>query len=100
MALILFGTLTATALLVVRQQRLQAVYEMTRALDRAAKDDRALWGVRVLLARGTSPERVRDMAVALGPLRPIPVAIDRGTAMADASAGRSGRSRLRESERR
>jgi len=88
MALILVGALTAIALLVVRQQRLQAVYEMTRALDRAARDDRDLWGVRVLIARGTSPERVRDLALALGPLRPIPVAIDRATALAHIDRGR------------
>lgn len=100
MALILIGALTATALLVVRQQRLQAVHEMTRALDRAARDDRDLWGVRVLIARGTSPERVRELAVALGPMRPIPLAIDRATAVAQADLGRAARAAIRESERR
>lgn len=72
MALILCGALTAAALLVVRQQRLQAVYEMTRALDRAAEDDRALWKLRLEISKQITPSRVREMADSLGPLRPIP----------------------------
>lgn len=72
MMLIVIGALTAAALLVMRQQRLQAVYEMTRALDRAAEDDRGLWKLRTDIARSITPQRVRRMAEALGPLRPIP----------------------------
>lgn len=65
-------SITAGALLVVRQQRLQAVYEMTKALNRAAEDDRALWRMRTEIARRATPEAVRLLAESLGPLKPIP----------------------------
>ncbi len=71
--LVLVGGLTAAALLVVRQQRIQAVYDMTRALDRAAENDRKLWRLRIEIARQITPTRVRRMAENLGPLRPIPL---------------------------
>ena len=73
--LIVSGGLTAAALLVVRQQRLQAVYEMTRALDRAAENDQKLWKLRVEIARQITPERVERMAEGLGDLHPIPLEI-------------------------
>ncbi len=73
--LIVAGGLTAAALLVVRQERLQAVFEMTRALDRAAANDQRLWKLRVEIARQITPERVRRMAEELGDLQPIPLEI-------------------------
>lgn len=73
--LILTGGLTAAALLVVRQQRLQAVYEMTRALDRAAEHDRKLWKLRIEIARQITPDRVERMAANLGGLHPIPLEV-------------------------
>ena len=101
MLLVLSGGLIAAALLVVRQQRLQAVYQMTRALDRAAADDRRLWVVRTEIASRTTPERVSVLARALGPTRAIPqeICLDppMGTAVASvpveplASPGRSRR---------
>lgn len=72
MLLVVSGGLIAAGLLVVRQQRLQAVYQMTRALDRSAADDRRLWVVRSDIAARTTPERVAVMAKALGPTRAIP----------------------------
>ena len=73
--LIVTGGLTAAVLLVVRQQRLQAVYEMTRALDRAAENDQRLWKLRVEIARQITPDRVERMAEGLGDLHPIPLEI-------------------------
>jgi hypothetical protein len=71
MLLIASGAAVAVGLLVVRQQRLQAVYEMTRALERAAEDDRSLWIVRAEIARAIRPEEVAAMASRLGPMAPI-----------------------------
>jgi hypothetical protein len=70
--LIVCGAGVATGVLAVRQQRFHAVHEMTRALERAAEHDRALWRVRAEIARGTRPDNVRRMASALGPFTPMP----------------------------
>jgi len=70
--LILATALTAAGLLVVRQQRLHAVYEMTRAIDRAAQDERATWRLRAEISRRLSPRDLRRMAEILGPLQPVP----------------------------
>ncbi len=89
--LVLATGLTAAALLVVRQERLQAVYEMTRALDRAAENDRRLWTLRIEIARRITPNQVRRMAESLGPLRPIPLELRLpGAGMAAPSTGREG----------
>ncbi|HVZ93613.1 MAG TPA: hypothetical protein VG797_03800 [Phycisphaerales bacterium] len=70
-ALILMLGLTASGMLVIRQQRLQAVSEMTSSTERAANFDRALWRVRVKISRAITPAKVRQMAAALGPMKPI-----------------------------
>lgn len=72
MFLILCGTLLSASVLVLRQQRLQAISDMTKALARAAVHDRTLWHVRTEIAEGISPEHVMEMASAVGPLRTIP----------------------------
>lgn len=72
MLLIAAGSAVAVGLLVVRQQRLQAVYEATRSMERAAEDDRALWQLRAQIAREIQPERVMQIASSLGPMAPIP----------------------------
>lgn len=71
--LILVMALTAASLLVVRQQRLQAVREMADAAERAATFDRTLWRVRVDIARRVTPTEVAEMARTMGPMQPIPV---------------------------
>lgn len=71
--LILVMALTAASLLVVRQQRLQAVREMADAAERAANFDRTLWRVRVEIAEAVTPEDVTAMAKALGPMHHIPL---------------------------
>ncbi|HBS29183.1 MAG TPA: hypothetical protein DEB06_06960 [Phycisphaerales bacterium] len=76
--LILATALTAAGLLVVRQQRLQAVYEMTRAIDRAAQDERATWRLRADIARRITPDSLREMAKEVGPLQPIPLEVSPG----------------------
>jgi len=72
MILIACGSAVSAGLLVVRQQRLQAVYEMSRSLERAAEHDRTIWRVRAEIATSVTPERVRVMAEKLGPMAPIP----------------------------
>lgn len=72
MILIVSGAAVSVGLLVVRQQRLQAVYEMTRALERGSINDRDLWTLRAQIAESIRPEHVTKMAAALGPMNPIP----------------------------
>ena len=48
-------TLTAASMLTVRQQRLDAVYDMARSLERAAAHDRQLQEVRIDIARRVTP---------------------------------------------
>lgn len=64
--------LVSCGLLVVRQQRLQTVYDMTKALQRSVQVERTLWTLRSQIGRETRPEAVRALADSLGPLRPIP----------------------------
>lgn len=72
MILIASGATVSVGLLVVRQQRLQAVYEMTRSLERGAINDRDLWMLRAQIAEAIRPEHVTRMASSLGPMLPIP----------------------------
>ncbi|MFG0293586.1 MAG: hypothetical protein ACIAQF_13035 [Phycisphaerales bacterium JB065] len=69
---ILTVTLTAASLLTVRQQRLDAVYDMRRSLESAAALDRQLQEVRIDIARRVTPDSVTQLASAMGPMRPIP----------------------------
>ncbi|MDX2115488.1 MAG: hypothetical protein SFZ24_07690 [Planctomycetota bacterium] len=87
MLLILAGTTMSVGLLVVRQQRLQAVHDMTRALERAAEHDRTLWAVRSDIARALQPDEIHALAVARGFTTPIPrqVCDLPATALTDAS---------------
>ncbi len=64
--------LVSCGLLVVRQQRLQAVYEMTGALQRSVDVERTLWELRAHIGAATRPDSVRALAEGLGPLVPIP----------------------------
>jgi hypothetical protein len=72
MLLIASGAAAAVGLLVVRQQRLQAVYEMTRALERASEHENAVLRIRAQIAEATRPEHLVRMASSLGPMIPIP----------------------------
>lgn len=72
--LIVLSALTACSLLVVRQQRLQAVHDMAEAAERAVALDRKLWHVRIEIAERSTPGAVAVLAAALGPTAPIPVA--------------------------
>lgn len=69
--LVVTGAALAIALLVVRQQRLQAVHEMTRSLERGAEHDRALWELRTRISKAIAPSEVRAMAERHGPMTPI-----------------------------
>jgi len=58
-------------LLAMRQQRLEAASELARVQVHLRVQDEQLCKLRAQIARRTSPEQVREMAVALGPLRPM-----------------------------
>ena len=65
--------LTAASLLTVRQQRLDAVYDMSRSIERAAAHDRKLQEVRISIARWVTPDSVRTLAARHGEFQPIPL---------------------------
>lgn len=71
--LILTAALTATGVLVVRQQRLMAVHEMAVSIQRSADLDRKLWRLRGQIAAQISPKKVRTAVSVLGDLNPIPL---------------------------
>lgn len=64
---------TACGLLVIRQQRIQAVYELASVSRRIDKLERTRWDLRIAIARATTPERVEAMAVRYEP-RPTALA--------------------------
>lgn len=65
--------LTAASMLTVRQQRLDAVYELSRSIERAAAHDRQLQEVRIEIARFITPSTVRTLASRFGQFQPIPL---------------------------
>jgi hypothetical protein len=68
---LLAGAGTAAGMLSVRQERINAAYELTESVGRRADVDRAMLALRIEIARRTTPEATRRMADALGPLGPI-----------------------------
>lgn len=58
---IIAAGLIATALLVTRQQRVEAAHELTTLHRRMTGHDRALWQLRATIAERCRPEAVRDM---------------------------------------
>lgn len=71
--LVVVGALTAAGILVIRQQRLVAMHEMARSVERSAEMDRKLWRVRADIAARITPANVRTMLAGMGPLEPIPM---------------------------
>ncbi len=69
-AVILGMGVVGGGLLAMRQQRLEAASELARVQVHIRSQDERLWKMRAEIARRTNPEHVREMAVALGPLRP------------------------------
>ncbi|MCC6676893.1 MAG: hypothetical protein IT436_07100 [Phycisphaerales bacterium] len=61
----------ACTLLSLRQARLQAAHELTRAQLRVRECDDRLWAMRADIARRVMPDQVRHMANALGSFRPM-----------------------------
>lgn len=70
--LVAAGGVVSLGVLVLRQQRLDAVHEMTRSLERAADAERLAWQLRARIADAVEPTNVRRMAAGLGPMKPIP----------------------------
>jgi hypothetical protein len=64
---------TGAGLLTVRQQRLEAVHNMAKALDHAAMLEREVWRLRIEAARLTSPLHAQGLLVRLGETRPVVV---------------------------
>lgn len=62
---------TASSLLAVRQQRLQAVSEMATAIERASAMERRAWRVRVEIARRSTPESLVAALEGRGEMEPI-----------------------------
>lgn len=58
-------------LLALRQARLQAASELVRVQLRVRAQDEKLWQLRTEIGRLVTPERVREMASSLGPMRPV-----------------------------
>lgn len=69
--LILAVGVTACALLVLRQQRLDAVHELAVAQGRIAQHDRDLYELRTRIATRVTPTQVEALAVKVGQLEPI-----------------------------
>lgn len=62
----------SASMLVVRQQRLEAVGEMADTLRRSERADRELWRLRVDIAERLSPEELNEaIRATLGPMEPI-----------------------------
>lgn len=62
---------SGAGLLTVRQQRLEAVHDMAKALERAAALEREVWRMRVEAARMTSPQQAHNLLVRIGETRPV-----------------------------
>lgn len=71
--LIVVGACTAAGVLAIRQQRLVAMHDMARSVERSAELDRKLWKVRADIAASITPGKVRGMVGTLGDLEPIPI---------------------------
>ena len=75
-------TVAATAVLMLRQQRMVAVAEMTSAAQRASSLDGLLWRVRVEIAALSEPGRIEFLAQGLsgdvGELVPLSAVEDGG----------------------
>lgn len=71
--LIVVGACTAAGVLAIRQQRLVAMHDMARSVERSAELDRKLWRVRADIAASITPTKVRSMVDTLGDFKPIPI---------------------------
>lgn len=72
-AIILIGASAGASLLVVRQQRLQAVHEMTEAAERMIEMERTLWRLRTEIAARVTPEHLVTELPPGTELEPIPL---------------------------
>lgn len=72
-ALILIGAGAGASLLVVRQQRLQAVHEMTQAAERMIEMERTLWRLRTEIAARVTPQHLQSEYASGIETEPIPL---------------------------
>lgn len=66
------------ALLSLRQERLGAASELVQIQLRIRRQDEQLWKLRAQIAAAVTPDHVREMAAAIGPLRPLWPAVPGG----------------------
>ena len=59
--LILFAGATAASLLVIRHERIETAYEMSRVHRQAMERQRTLWSLRWTIAERTGPEETRRL---------------------------------------
>ncbi|MCA9305441.1 MAG: hypothetical protein KDA16_02845 [Phycisphaerales bacterium] len=71
--LILIGAGAGASLLVVRQQRLQAVHEMTEAAERMIEMERTLWRLRAEIASRVTPQDLEEEYASRQAMEPIPL---------------------------
>lgn len=70
-AMITFFALCAASLLSMRQERLQALSEMTQAQLRINRQDDRLWMLRTKIAERITPPQIEQMTAGLVDLQPI-----------------------------
>jgi len=71
--LVLIGACAGASLLVVRQQRLQAVHEMTEAAERMIEMERTLWRLRTEIASRVTPQDLEEEYASKQAMAPIPL---------------------------
>lgn len=80
--------LCACVLLAARQARIQAAHDLAEARLRILRLDHELWRMRARIAERVTPERVRLLASAITPLRPLiaePIVVEAPTETRSAS---------------
>ncbi|MEC9372941.1 MAG: hypothetical protein VYC34_03820 [Planctomycetota bacterium] len=70
-ALVLGVAAVASALLAVRQQRIQSAHELAQIHRKMMACDESLWRMRVAIARRLEPRRIDPAINALGETEPI-----------------------------
>lgn len=73
LVIILAAGAIASALLVLRQQKVETIHEISRAYHRQREAERTLWTLQAEIARRTRPESLRELLRSQGlDWRPIP----------------------------
>ncbi len=83
---------TSSSLLVMRQQKVETIYDISQAYHRLRENERTLWMLQVEIARRNTPEELRRRLIDLDlDWRPIPAVPGSPGLRHIASAHRGGR---------